>query len=200
MAKGQMEGDKLLNLEKQIVRASKKRFDWIIKLIKNFSDKNILVYFEDVKGGYGKRLYERIKEESENIGVYYIDESVPASAREYFKKKLEETSGNVLFATWQTWSTGESVKNLHVVICVEPVKDEVILSQGMGRPMRLHSSKDKFLWIDIVDDLSVQVLKKDESGFETFQNYFNKWLSFRLKYYEKEFFQVKITKIDLTKL
>jgi predicted RNase H-like nuclease (RuvC/YqgF family) len=81
----------LLNLEKQIVRASKKRFDWIIKLIKNFSDKNILVYFEDVKGGYGKRLYERIKEESENIGVYYIDESVPASAREYFKKKLEET-------------------------------------------------------------------------------------------------------------
>lgn len=197
MLKSQVQGTKVLENEKQMYRNSKKRTEWILKLIQKHSNLNVLVYFEDVKNGYGRKLSEETKRiVGDNVGVFYIDESVPNSTRDRFKDELELTTGNILFATWQTWSTGESVNNLHVVICAEPVKDEVLLSQAMGRLMRKHASKERFLWIDIVDDFSIYIINPNDTK-ELQNNILKKWQQNRVRYYESESFETVIVPIDL---
>jgi hypothetical protein len=61
----------------------------------------------------------------------------------------------VLVATYQTYSTGKSIKNLHNIVYAEDRLDEKIISQSMGRGMRLHHSKDKFKLVDLIDNFDI---------------------------------------------
>lgn len=193
--KEEFDGERILRLEEEMVRSSKVRIRWIASLIAKFEGKNILVFFNDVKGGYGRRILDEVKRVSGKT-TFYIDKDVPQANREYFKQQMEKGTDIVLGASYGCWSTGESVKNLHVVLCAEAIKDEILLSQSMGRPMRLHDSKDDgFLWIDLVDDFSMQI----ETPSKTFlhKNYMLKWADVRRKYYTKEEFPQESHKISI---
>ena len=199
MLKYSLDGDKVLMQEENIVRSSKLRLEWICKLAKKFENKNILVFFKDVKGGYGKKIVNKLKETTENRTIFYVDENVPEDHRTHFKEEMELGSNHILVASYATWSTGESVDNLHVVICAESIKDEILLSQAMGRPMRKHSTKDGefFYWIDIVDDFSIDVENQKIGGKETHRNYMLKWFGSRKTYYESEEFSIESHNINL---
>jgi len=87
----QMEGSQLLSLEKNLVVQHKGRFDFVVNLISKTS-KNSLVMFSNIKDGYGKRIYDALRDRSDKV-CYYVDGSVAQDHREYYKKEME-SGGN----------------------------------------------------------------------------------------------------------
>lgn len=184
-----MDGEKVLREEELMYRKSEQRLRGICKLINEFQS-NTLVYFKDVQGQYGLKIVNRLKEISENKIIMYIDESISQTKREEFKKIMEENNNCILVASYDCFSTGETVKNLHNIVCAEPTKDRKRLSQALGRPMSLHEEKLMFYWFDIVDDFSVMI--DTPEGMKKHQNYGLKWMKERIKLYNEDSFPYEI--------
>lgn len=184
------DGEKRFRIEQKIVRASKVRFNWLCELIMRLKG-NTLVFFLDVKTGYGKKIVERLRENTITKEIYYIDGSTKKSLRELYKERMEEGDNKILVASNDTYSTGKSIKNLYNIVNAESRKDERVVGQGLGRGMRLHISKDKCLWIDIADDFSIH-----DGNYDN-KNYMLRHLTDRIRLYEKEEFKYEIIEINL---
>ncbi len=181
----QMEGSQVLALEKNIVIQNKARFDFVVNLICK-TTRNSLVLFSNIKDGYGKRIYDAIRENSDKI-CYYVDGGVSKEHREYYKKDMEDGENKALVASFTTFSTGISIKNIHNIFFLESYKSEIIVKQSIGRGMRLLEGKDSVNIVDIVDDFS----------FERHDNYLYKHGKARLEFYKQYTDQIKIHSIRL---
>jgi superfamily II DNA or RNA helicase len=181
----QLEGSQLLAFEKEIVIKNPARFKFITDLV-NKSTKNSMVLFSNVKDQYGKKIYEHLKEHS-NKQCFYVDGSVNQDNRNYFKKEMEVGTNKTLIASFNTFSTGISIKNVHNIIFIESYKSEIIIKQSIGRGMRQLEGKEDFTIIDIVDDISWQ-------GRD---NYLYKHGKARLEMYKEYTNDIKIHRINL---
>jgi superfamily II DNA or RNA helicase len=188
------DGEKALRYEQRMIRGSSKRLDWLAALAGKCVG-NAIIFFLDIEGGYGHQIVERLKKTTSGKNIFYIDGSVPESHRQVFKQRMEESDNNLLVASYDTFSTGKSIKNLHYIICAEGRKSETAISQAMGRLMRLLSGKDHGTWIDIVDDLSITIREGGEDVRH--DNYMIKWFKERKKYYESEDFKHNIHHINI---
>jgi superfamily II DNA or RNA helicase len=85
--------------------------------------------------------------------VYYIDGSVSGEKREYIKKQMEDTSGNVkiLVASYGTLSTGVSIKAITNIVFLDSYTSARVVLQSIGRGLRLHKEKNKLIVFDLVD-------------------------------------------------
>ena len=184
--KTELEGNDLFNLERKLVINSTKRLDYIIDFALKTS-KNSLLLFHSVGEGYGKRIYEGIRERSNEKEVYYIDGDTDPSTREIFINRMEEENNRLMIASFGTLSTGISIKNLHNIFLCESYKSEVIIKQVIGRGMRQMAGKEKVNIIDLVDDFSWG--GKD--------NYLMKHSRERIEIYKKEHYEYKIYEIKL---
>jgi len=181
----QMEGSQLLTLERNIVVQNKARLNFIVNLISK-TTKNSLVLFSNIKDSYGKRIYEALKDRSDKT-CYYVDGSVGQEHREYFKKDMEEGENKVLVASFTTFSTGISIKNIHNIFFLESYKSEIIVKQSIGRGMRLLDGKDTVNIIDIVDDFS----------YEGHDNYLLKHGRVRLEFYKQYTDKIRVHSMTL---
>lgn len=177
-------------MERQMVRNSEIRFQWLISLICKLTG-NTIVFFSDKKGGYGKKIMEGLKRATQGREIYYVDGDVKTDMRDAIKARMEEGDNKILVASFETYGTGKSIKNIHNLVCAESRKGEVVINQVTGRGMRLHESKDKFMWIDIIDDFNVF----DE--LYDFTCYGIKHWNQRRKYYEQEGFDWDMFEIVL---
>lgn len=182
----QISGGKILDLEEQLVVDNYKRFEFIVNMSLK-TTKNTILLYSNVKDQYGKRIYDAIREQSSTKEVFYIDGGTPTDIRDVIKKKMEEGSNKMLIASFGTFSTGISIKNIHNIFLAESYKSEVIVKQTIGRGMRLHGDKDTFTVIDFVDDFTLP----------GFTNYLFNHARERLKIYNREKFPVEIHKIKL---
>lgn len=182
----QLEGSAILALEKNMVVQSRARFNFIVNLAKK-TTKNTLILFSNVKDQYGKKLFESIKENTDKE-CFYVDGSVGKDQRDFFKKEMEEGSNRVLIASFTTFSTGISIKNIHNIIFVESYKSEIIVKQSIGRGMRqMAEGKDSFQIIDIVDDMC----------YEKSSNFLYKHAKTRLEYYKQYSTDITIHKFPI---
>ena len=184
--KTEIEGNEIFNIERKLVVNSDKRLEYILNFILKTS-KNSLVLFQSVGEGYGKRLYEGIKDRTNDREVYYIDGDTDPSKREVFLNRMEEGNNRVLVASFGTLSTGISIKNIHNIFLTESYKSEVLIKQSLGRGMRLFEGKEKVNIIDFVDDFSWG--GKD--------NYLMKHSKERIEIYKKEQFEYKMYEIKI---
>lgn len=182
---------KRLQIEQNLIRNNKTRLDWIVDLILHLN-KNMIVYFLDVKYGYGKKIVEELRLRSSTKEVYYVDGDVDDKLRAVYRAKMEEGDNKVLVASYDTWSTGKSINNIWYIVNVESRKSETTISQAFGRGMRLLENKEKCVWIDIVDDFSA--VFDDDTRFE---NFMLKHHNVRTKQYISEGFDIKTMNIDL---
>lgn len=177
-------GTKLLRQEQKFVNNSFKRMQYIADMAINTKN-NTLLLFGDIKGGYGKRIYEYIRDYSEKQ-VYYIDGGTPTDEREYYKKQCEDdkTGNTVLVASIGTFGEGIDLANLGSIFLVNSAKSGRIVRQICGRGLRLCPGKDKTVLYDFVDDL-----RYTESG-KYGDNYM--WTHFkeRRKIYKEQKFPV----------
>lgn len=184
--KVELEGNDLFNLERKLVVNSDARLNFIIGFILKTS-KNSLVLFQSVAEGYGKKIYEGIRNISSEKEVYYIDGDTSPDKREIFTQRMEEGANKVMVASFGTMSTGISVKNIHNIFLVESYKSEVLIKQSLGRGMRLYEGKEKVNIIDFVDDFS----------FEGKENYLMKHSRERIEIYKREHFDYKVYEVDV---
>ena len=184
--KGEMEGNEIFGVERKLVVSSDKRLKYIVDFIAKTS-KNSLVLFQSVGEGYGKRIYEALREIQADKEVYYVDGDTDPERRDYYKTKLEEGTNKVLVASFGTLSTGVSVKNIHNIFLTESYKSEVLIKQSLGRGMRLYEGKEKVNIIDFVDDFS----------WKSSINYLMKHSLERIEIYKREKFDYKMYDVTL---
>lgn len=181
-----IDGAKILDIERKLVIESNIRLRYICDLV-NKTTKNTLVLFHNVKADYGKKIQERLFELSKDKDVFYVDGETDVDKREYFKQSLEHGENKVLIASFGTFSTGISVKNIHNIVFAESFKSDKIIRQSIGRGMRLHETKEKTNIIDIVDDFS----------YEGDKNFLVRHMEKRLEIYETQGFPYKIYDVTL---
>jgi superfamily II DNA or RNA helicase len=181
-----IEGNEVYNLERRLVIESKKRLDFIVNFILK-SNKNSLVLFQSVMNEYGKQIYHRLREMSTDREVFYVDGDTDEKIRDEFKNRMEKGDNKILIATYGTFSTGISIKNLHNIFLVESYKSEILIKQSLGRGMRQMEGKEKVNIIDFVDDFSTG----------KYENYLMKHSKARIEIYRKEKFEYKIYNVKL---
>ena len=116
-----------------------------------------------------------------------MDGETDIEKREYFKSSLENGENKVLIASFGTFSTGISVKNIHNIVFAESFKSDKIIRQSIGRGMRLHKDKIKTNIIDISDDFTYQGDK----------NFLIRHMEKRMEIYDSQGFPYKIYEITL---
>lgn len=180
-SKVDVEGNDIFNLERKLVVQSEKRLKFVVDFIKKTS-KNSLVLFQSVADGYGRRIYDLLREVQADKEVFYIDGDTDPVQRDYFKSQMEKGNNKTLVASFGTLSTGVSIKNIHNIFLCESYKSEVLIKQSLGRGMRKLEGKEKVNIIDFVDDFS----------YDGNMNYLLKHSFERIEIYKREKFDYKI--------
>lgn len=184
--KQDLEGSEIFNVERKLVISSDKRIKYIVDFISKTS-KNSLVLFQSVGEGYGKRIYDMLREIQADKEIFYVDGDTEPERRDFYKGKMEEGTNKVLVASFGTLSTGVSVKNIHNIFLTESYKSEVLIKQSLGRGMRLYEGKEKVNVIDFVDDFT----------WKSSANYLVKHSNERIEIYKREKFEYKVYEITL---
>jgi len=141
----------LFNLEQNYIIENQTRLTMICNII-NHSSKNGLILFHHRE--YGQALYDRLRQQTTGKLVYYVDGKTDSEIREIYKKKMENNDNVILIASYGTFSTGISVKNIHNIFFTESFKSEIIIRQSIGRGLRKLSGKDMLTIIDFVDNFN----------------------------------------------
>jgi len=145
-------GTKLLKQEQDFINNSYVRLKFIGDMAIKMA-KNTLILFGDVKGEYGKKLMDYIKDNSDK-DVYYIDGNTPTLNRDYYKDKMaEDTTGKtIIVGSIYTMGEGIDVPNIESIFLVNSAKSERIVRQIVGRGLRNNEGKEKCILYDFVDD------------------------------------------------
>ena len=182
LATNKYENKDVFQLEQNFVINSEGRLNFITSVISRIP-RNSLVLFHRIE--HGKKLYEKLRQES-NKRVFYVDGGTDKDIREEYKKKMEQGEEVVIVASYGTFSTGISIKKIHNIFFTESFKSEVIIRQSIGRGLRQHESKDKVVIVDFVDDIRT----------EEWDNYLFKHGKARQKIYRQEKFEYSIKRIQ----
>ena len=179
--KAEIEGSKLLDIEKRLVVENRGRFTYVCDFVSK-TTKNTLVLFSNIKDQYGRRIYDYLREHTNDKTVFYVDGSTSIELRDEYINRMEEGDDKILIASFGTFSTGISINNIHNIFFVESYKSEKIVRQSIGRGMRLKDGKESVQIIDFVDDFSLTKGNK---------NYLLKHGEERMKIYKEQGFPFK---------
>ena len=172
--------------EKEFIQQSDKRLEFIKKLIDK-CDTNTLLLFHTIE--YGTRIYDKLRIELTNKDFYYIDGEINNKRREFIKKEMEKTDGNVkvLVASYGTLSTGVSINAIFNVVFADSFKSEQIIIQSIGRALRKHNDKKVATIFDLVDVFDPKEM----------DNILYKHFLEREKFYKKREYPYKVIKMNL---
>ena len=145
---------------------------------------NTLVLFQYVEK-HGKVIVKNLKKNTEKR-IYYISGETKPEEREIIRKAMETEENVVLCASYGTFSTGVSVKNIHNVIFASPSKSKIKVLQSIGRGLRMSKTKNSVTLFDIVDDLTFKAKKNDYPNY-TIKHFWERW-----RIYKDENFKVKL--------
>lgn len=182
LAQNKYDRKDVFSLEQNFVITSEARLDFISSVIGRVP-RNSLVLFHRIE--HGKKLYEKLRQESDKR-VFYVDGGTDKDIREEYKKKMEAGDEVVIVASYGTFSTGISIKKIHSIFFTESFKSEVIIRQSIGRGLRQHESKDKVLIVDFVDNIRTQ----------EWDNYLWKHGKARQSIYKQEKFDYNIKRVS----
>ena len=145
---------------------------------------NTLLMFSRVET-HGEVLYNLIQEKvKENRKVFFIHGGVDGKDREAIREIVERENNAIIVASYATFSTGVSIKNLNNIIFGFPSKGKIRVLQTIGRGLRKASGKDRAVLYDIADD----------RGYNYTLNHFSE----RIKLYNEEGFDYEIYNIPLS--
>ncbi len=185
-------GKGAFDLEKRYIIESEARLNFIYDNILSKTTKNTLVLFNLIE--YGKKIYNRLRDNLDGVDVYYIDGEIKKDKREYIKQKLENINSRrmkiakilrddtikdrpkILVASFGTLSTGVSINNLHNIVFMEAFKSEQVIIQSIGRILRLHKDKTTAIVFDIVDIFDARTKSKNTlyKHYEERKGFYNK--------------------------
>ena len=175
----------MFSLEQNFINENEKRLDFICNVVKK-STSNSLVLFHKI--AYGEKIYQKLREITDKK-IYYVDGSVNVDIREEFKSRMEKNDDVIIVASYGTFSTGISIKNIHNIFFTESFKSEVIIRQSIGRGLRKHILKNVVKIYDFIDDIRYKIEDHD------WMNYTYRHGMERRKIYKEEKFPYEIQSI-----
>lgn len=115
---------------------------------------NTMIMVKDLEHG---EILRKIIQRKTNRPIQFINGKVKSDIRLDAMDEMENTeSGMIIIATYKSFGTGTSIKNLHHLIFADMLKSDETVIQTLGRLLRLHESKDKATLWDLADDLRVK--------------------------------------------
>ena len=109
LSKNSYDRQRLFGLEQNFINQDEKRLNFISQIIKK-STSNSLVLFHKID--YGEKIYQKLREITDKR-IYYVDGGVSPELREEFKSRMEKNNDVIIVASYGTFSTGISIKNIH---------------------------------------------------------------------------------------
>lgn len=182
LSKNSYDRQRLFGLEQNFINQDEKRLNFISQIIKK-STSNSLVLFHKID--YGEKIYQKLREITDKR-IYYVDGGVSPELREEFKSRMEKNNDVIIVASYGTFSTGISIKNIHNIFFTESFKSEVIIRQSIGRGLRKHHEKETVKIYDFIDDLRYKDETVDWSNY-TFRHGIE-----RRKIYKEEKFPFEV--------
>ena len=175
-------GNKLLKQEQEFINNSYVRLKYICDLAIKMAN-NTLILFGDVKGEYGKKIQEYIKDNSDK-NAYYIDGSTPNQNREYYKDCMakDKNGKTIIVGSIYTMGEGIDIPNIESIFLVNTAKSDRIIRQICGRGIRNAEGKEKCILYDFVD----QMAYTEDGKYR--ENYMIKHYRERLKIYKEHNF------------
>lgn len=144
---------------------------------------NTIVLFNFV--AHGKSMYEHAKKTLKGKNVVFISGDVKLDERENIKVMFKTEKNLVLFATYGTFSTGISIKQIHNIVLASPTKSPVRLWQSIGRGLRMIDNKLSVNVFDLSDNLTKSKIP----------NHTYKHAKIRAEMYESEKIAFDITEV-----
>lgn len=138
---------------------------------------------------YKEHMYElkKVLEEKHPEFKYHVVEGdVDVMDRDETSVKLEDSTGNVLLATYQCLRQGVNITLLHNLVMAEPTKSPYTVIQSIGRIVRKNPSKKKATVFDLVDDASYYTNPRYGGPPRLKYNYMMQHYHIRCKYYAEE--------------
>ena len=173
------EGKLEYDAEKQYLIDNYERNKFIRNLVLSLKG-NTLVLYERVED-HGEVLYEMTKEKTDKY-VSFIHGGVPIPERDAIKAKIKTLDESITFASFGTYQTGVSIKNIHNLVIAFPAKGRIRNLQSIGRALRISSTKWAATLYDIADDLRYKKKVNHTIGH----------LEERIKIYNEEGFEYKL--------
>jgi superfamily II DNA or RNA helicase len=130
-------------------------------------------------------LQEAVK--GTNRKVFFVWGGVEKDVREEIRQIVEKETDAIILASYGTFSTGISIRNLHNVIFASPTKSRIRVLQSIGRGLRLGEFKGDCTLFDIIDDFSI------DHQMNTTLDHFQE----RLSYYVEEKIEYKFYNINI---
>lgn len=175
-------------------KSYQEEIDWIVRnqsrnlFIRNLAwnlPGNTLILFQYVDK-HGKALFEMLNK-SEDHNVYFVHGGVDTDEREIIRHDVRKSKGNIICASYGTFSTGINIPELDNLIFASPSKGRIRNLQSIGRVLRKGKDKSSAVLYDIVDDLQ----------WKNTQNFATKHFMERVKIYSEEGFEFKIYNVDV---
>jgi superfamily II DNA or RNA helicase len=172
--------------EIEFITENKKRNKFLTNLAKSRKG-NTLMLFNRVKK-HSKPFYEALKEACPDHEVLFIDGTCKPEEKQLIKEITEKQDNVIIVASYQIFSTGVNIKNLHNIIFAAPMKGKIKIIQSIGRLLRKHESKVIATVYDVVDDLR---------WGKSYRNYGILHFFKRVEIYSNEKFRYKLHKVSL---
>lgn len=170
--------------ELDYIVTNKSRNNFIKNLILSLKGNTLALYQYVEK--HGKVLYNDL-EQAGTKTIHYVSGEVSGEDREDIRRIVENSTDDVIVASYGTFSTGINIVNLDNVVFVSPSKSRIRVLQSIGRGLRKGDKKSTATLYDIADDLT----------WKSHKNYTLQHFAERVKYYNDEKFNYKIYQVQL---
>lgn len=175
-------------------KSYQEEIDWIVRnqsrnlFVRNLAwnlPGNTLILFQYVDK-HGQQLYDMLNKSEEHT-VHFIHGGVKTEERENIRHDVRKSKGNIICASYGTFSTGVNLPELDNLIFASPSKGRIRNLQSIGRVLRRGTGKTSAVLYDVVDDLQ----------WKNTQNFAVRHFVERVKIYNDEGFEFKIYNVDI---
>lgn len=139
----------LYNIEIDYITLSKFRNSAIKRICKGLNGNTLILVDRIIQG----EILLRTLGELEGKRVFFIHGGMPVDERQSIQDEMEKSNDIICIAISKIFSTGISINNIKYGIFYYIGKAWNKTIQSIGRGLRLHESKEKFILFDICDNL-----------------------------------------------
>jgi superfamily II DNA or RNA helicase len=163
------------------------RNNFIVNLASSLEGNTLVLYrLVEKHGMVLKELFD--SNNTKKRKIFFVYGGTDAESREQIRSIVEKEMDAIIIASYGTFSTGVSIRNLHNVIFASPSKSKIKVLQSIGRSLRMSDTKNSAVLYDIADDLRLE-----NSDY----NYGLLHFMERMKIYHEEKFKVKTITVDM---
>lgn len=140
-------------------------------------------------------MHKYLTETYPQFKYHVVQGDIDTDEREKIRKEMENSTGNIIIATYGTMKQGVNIKLLHNLVLAEFSKSMYEVVQSIGRIVRPHKDKKLARVFDICDNCSYYTKPRKGGTPRLKENYAMQHYRFRKFYYQMD--DIPVTELDL---